>query len=624
MRLIILSLLMASTICVQAQFFIPEPVVNSGPYIITDTVYMDPNGNDNNPGTYSQPVKTFSAAMQKLPYGTAGVNGGNAYGLILLKPGYYATNGFAQYANNWKSGNTYKNISIQGIGQVVIGGTPSNFGTGHLLQLMGDHIFIKNIKLRYSSGIGLLLSRYNGTLPRQRHVLIEDVTVDSVGNFSMLLKDVDTILVRNCHSLYAARPGADSLSSPCQWPSGIKFFGSKYIKIHDSEVGYTRGEGLNFHNSEYGEAFKNRLHDNGLNFYNDNSAKLSVHHNYLYNTPGIGATYWRNCPADNGPAWASDGMLIANEGACEMGNAPVFNNCQTNCSFPSESFSNVDSMFVFNNFFQNTGRAIGFWQGNTTIAGANCIRNVFIFNNTIIGTMATPGVGSTGYFNFFFSDYNILLNSFYGYLENVRVNHNIISYDTVAYPQLKPVNMTFHPITGTKDVTFDGNLWIKSHSYIGPDGEVRPNLPVSSYLFFDSLNTILPCPSHPALVKSASAIYPFLTTDYMDANRNLPTNVGALEYTTECTTSTGVMEPLAQHLILSPNPCRSCGTITIGNLPEGKYHFNIYGITGEILSSGITSGSIDGAGLTATPGILILELTGEKFRWVSKVIVTND
>ena len=74
-----------------AQFDIQMPVINTGAYAITDTIYMDPNGEDSNPGTYEFPVKTFSIAVQKLPYGTQGINGGNAYGLIMLKPGYYPT-----------------------------------------------------------------------------------------------------------------------------------------------------------------------------------------------------------------------------------------------------------------------------------------------------------------------------------------------------------------------------------------------------------------------------------------------------------------------------------------------------------------------------------------------------
>jgi hypothetical protein len=71
------------------------------------------------------PVKSFDVALQKLPYGTAGVNGGNAYGLIMLKPGYYETaTGFQQYINRWTNGNGgFRNVSVEGMGDVTIGGT---------------------------------------------------------------------------------------------------------------------------------------------------------------------------------------------------------------------------------------------------------------------------------------------------------------------------------------------------------------------------------------------------------------------------------------------------------------------------------------------------------------------
>src|SRR5688572_5559594 len=221
-----------------AQFDIAIPVIHQGDYTITDTVYMDPSGSDDAPGTFAEPVKTFDVAVQRLPYGIAGINGGNAYGLVMLKEGdYILTDGFHQFVNTWQNGDVFKNVSIEGLGEVTIGGTVDEFATGHLLQLSGDHIFIRNIRLQYATGIGILVGR-NSVNGRQQHVLIEDVVVDSVGSFSMLLRNVDTILVRNCSSLYSSRPGADALTSPCQWPSGIKFYNSTESTIHDSEIAY--------------------------------------------------------------------------------------------------------------------------------------------------------------------------------------------------------------------------------------------------------------------------------------------------------------------------------------------------------------------------------------------------
>ena len=606
-----------------AQFNIPEPVVNSGSYAISDTIYMSPDGNDANPGSFDQPVKSFSVAVQKLPFGTAGINNGNAYGLIRLKPGFYKTaTGFQQYTNQWKSGNTYKNISIEGIGEVIIGGTKDTFATGHLLQLSGDHIFIKNIHLRYSTGIGLLLNRADVTTPRQRNVLIDGVKVDSVGNFSMLLRNVDTILVTNSRSYYSSRPGADQLTSPCQWPSGIKFFNSKNIIIKDSEIAYSRGEGLNFHNSQLGKAFNNKIHDNSLNFYNDNSIKLQVHNNIIYNTPGISTEYWRACPSDVNPVWAGGGMLIANEGACDNGNSPVFENCQTKCFLPNEYFPNVDSMFVYNNIFQNTGEAIGFWQGTTSIVGVNCIKNVFIFNNTFIGSMAMPGAPANGFVKAFFSDYNILLNSFYGFLQNVKITDNIFSFDTIKHSNLDAVKITFHPNhPGPKDITFNNNIWVKNHPYVGPQGEIRGNLPFEVNDLTDSVSAITPCPDNPEFIKSATAAFSFLTTDFNNNPRTASTNVGAIEYTMNCNT-TGVAISKKVPFKVIPNPCNNCTSLKIEGIETGKiFRYKLFSASGQIISSGTTSdGTINLMSVSA--GFYFLSIQN-KDQWLMEKIIIN-
>jgi hypothetical protein len=609
----------------EAQFSIAEPIIHQGAYAITDTIYMDPNGSDAAPGTFAEPVRSFDVAVQRLPYGTSGINGGNAYGLIMLKEGdYITTGGFHQFVNTWQNGDVFKNVSIEGLGEVTIGGTVDEFATGHLLQLSGDHIFIRNIRLQYATGIGILVGR-NSVNGRQQHVLIEDVVVDSVGSFSMLLRNVDTILVRNCSSLYSSRPGADDLTSPGQWPSGINFYNSTERTIHDSEIAYTRGEGLNFQNCVKGQAYRNKLHDNGLNFYNENSARITFHHNLIYNTPGIGPSFWRNCPADTNLIWASGGILIANEGSCDEGNFPQFQDCATRCSFPDETFLNVDSLFIFNNIIQNTGNAIGFWQGATTIAGVNCIRNVFVFNNTIIGTLGMPGVGPTGFVSLFFPEYNFLFNSNYSYLQNVRVNNNIFTYDTEEYAQLRPVTMVFHALhPGPKDITFDGNLWVKDHDYTGPNDLIRPELAGSTWLLTDSLGSITPCFENMDWIYARPSMFPFLTTDYVYSPRpSTTTNVGAIEFDLDCMpVSSETIQSSTANVDIYPNPCFSCNTLYLRNLPEDSgYTFDIF----SSMSSHVTSGIIEGNQIeletTLPAGMYFVVIHGDGFRGIERIVV---
>ncbi len=59
--------LLAPIVRLEAQLIVYEPEVNTGSFVITDTVYMAPNGDDGNPGTYNKPVRSFSKALDLLP-----------------------------------------------------------------------------------------------------------------------------------------------------------------------------------------------------------------------------------------------------------------------------------------------------------------------------------------------------------------------------------------------------------------------------------------------------------------------------------------------------------------------------------------------------------------------------
>lgn len=552
-----------------AQFSIPAPVVATGSYAITDTVYMATEGDDANPGTIEEPVQSFGKALQLLPFGTPGVNGGHAYGLIRLLPGtYVSATGFSQGASQWKNGNTYKNVSVEGIGEVQIGGAATNFCTGHGLRLMGSHIFVKNLTIKYAEIAGLLIHRDNNTSPKVTDVLIDGVQVDSVGSFAMLLSDIVGVEVRNSRASWSARPGADALTSPCQWPSGIKFHYSTNCRISGTIIEYSRGEGLNFHNVLNGEAFDNVIHDNGLNIYNDNSKNLIIRNNFVYNTPGNEAT-WRNCPADTHPILPPAGMMMANEGSCRDGWGATYQGCQTNCFVTAELFPQVDSVFIFNNVFQNVGAAIMFWEGTTAQPGINCIRNVFVHHNTFISNLGDPGANNArGMVDFFFpAIHNTILNSGFAYAQNIQITRNIFVQDPQALPHLPPVRMVRDNLFPVPiDVVFDHNIWTESHSFLGPNDVVRPALSANLPLLFDSLHLIQPCAGQPDWVLSVPETgEEWLGEDYLYFSRNEGlTHAGALEYKEDCEMTSYVRESdRKEHFFeVFPNPVRG-GAITI-------------------------------------------------------------
>ncbi len=610
-----------------SQWEIPSPQVNAGDYRITDTVYISPDGDDAASGSADAPVKSFDAALELLPFGVEGVNGGHAYGLIIFYPGHYTPdNGFHQSISQWKRGDTYRNVSVEGMGEVTLGGLPTDFSDGHLLILPGEYIFIKNLHLKYCDGIGLLLNRDPG-YGRQHNVLIDGVSVDSAASFSMLLRNVDTITVRNSGSFYASRPGSEALTSPCSWPSGIKFFACSQARIHDSEIAFTRGEGLNFHNSIFGEAFDNLIHDNPTNIYNDNSAKLSLHHNTIYNKPTVDDEFWRTCPANSTATWAGAGLLIANEGACDRGNFPVVEQCQTRCSLPDEIYSNVDSVFVFNNVMQNVGSAFRFWQGVTDIPGGNCIRNVWVFNNTILGITGNAEGRNGSVVSFFFPSYNILLDNFYGYMENVKIHGNVFAYAPESGADLKAVRSVFHdfhPRPG--GFTFSQNVWVEDHSFVN-DGIVRPNLPTEAPLFFDAENALFPCDARPEWIHPVTPLLPdLLKDDFLYRTRNTTsTNAGALEYMEDCILNSTYSQLQEQSIEIFPNPCKMGELLSIRSASEsGSYQFQLFQVNGRLCQSGrISIGEKVRISSHLESGLYFLSLKSDKSVFTHKLIVTE-
>ena len=258
--------------------------------------------------------------------------------------------------------------------------------------------------------------------------------------------------------------------------------------------------------------------------------------------------------------------MMANEGACIAGNGPSFSGCRLNCILPTESFNTVDSIYIFNNLFQNISSAFSFWEGNTNINGVNCIRNIFIFNNTVIGVLGDSTANTIGIVNLYFPSYNVLFNSYYSYLSNARVYNNIFSYDTSAYLHLIPVRKvvnTFHP--GPIDITFSNNLWVQSHTYLGTGDVVRNSLPFSVPLLKDSTSTITPCETNQNFIYDVPAGVVGVSTDYNYSARRSPrSNVGAIEFDSSCLLHTGIYPILSAPLFVSyPNPFDQTITVAI-------------------------------------------------------------
>ncbi len=576
-------LYLSSTSQLLAQWTIPTPEIGAGQYAFTDTIYISTTGQDIWPGTIDKPVKSFQKALQLLPFGKNGIPNSQSYGLIRLLPGtYFIPSGLQQGENQWKQDSKFKNVSIEGIGDVIILGDPQSQGIIHGIRLMGNHFFIKNIEIRHYTGIGIFIQRpvLNPDQSGPSHVLIKQVTVDSTGSHGILTFNSDTVHVVQTKVLRSSRLNYDNQpqQSCTSWPSGLKFHFSKHILVEDCEVAYTRGEGLNFHNCTYGIARNNQLHDNLINLYNDNSARLQISHNYIFNTPGF-LHYASPCPQLlSQKRLSGTGILIGNEGSCaDAGHSPSFVNCNTvQCGallVPPYRFPTIDSIFIYNNIIHKCGNGIDIWQGDTNIIGPNCISNVYIFNNSIFEV--TGDIEASGaQIKFFFPVFNFLLNS-YGQLKNVVFHGNLFSFNSALHPGFKPYRQTFAtPVS--HDFTFQYNMWSVTHEFLSTKDWVGNDIDIAAEIGnfekFDACKT-------PALTKDVPVLFPWMNNDfYGKPRKEIYTQAGALER--ECTENQknpGRDEKFSVH----PNPafgdiitvhCTSDGTILWRSI-DGKLLF---------------------------------------------------
>lgn len=591
------------------------PVFNPDLLNFDKIVYLSPVGSDTNDGSESAPVKTFSRAVDLLPFGMAGVNGGAALGLVRLLPGvYFAPAGMVQREDQWKQGNTYKQVSVEGVGAVEIVGNLSGSGGGHGLLLRGSNIYVRDITIRNSSLIGLLITR-DGENPDSEgphDIWIEHVTVDSTGSHGMLFRNADRVLVRDARILRASRANFDQLDPAfCSaWPSGLKFEFCKDVTVVGNEVAFTRGEGLNFHSCERGEAASNRLHDNLTQLYNDNSSRLVVRQNYLYNSEGA-FSYYYPCPQQVGQSRQSGaGILLGNEGACYVSaHQPSFQFCkEVRCTYlfgPPYQYSNIDSVFVYNNIFQNCGQALSIWEGNTLVSGPNCVRNVWFVHNTILGT---DGVGNPNgaQVSVWMPTFNFFGNSYAG-LNAVSYFGNIFSYDKEAFPLIKPVGVTTNP-AGTFDYKFRYNAFRWPSTFQHGTDRLIEELPLAVPI--DSLSWLDPTHQE-GLRWAVPASYAWLTTDYFGNMREAgETNVGAVER--GWSVSAG-MEPEQSDMRVFPNP----GTNQLNLCCKPGSGIRLVDMMGRVrLEETANAGEVVLDTRSLPPGVYLIFCGQSKMKWV--------
>ncbi len=581
----ILAFLFSNNIFSQQLPQINFPLVDTLNYIISDSVFVATTGDDTNPGTRQQPVKTFSKAIQLLPFGVAGINNGHAYGVVIILEGNYDQS-FIQTGSQWKNGNVYKNVSVRGEGEVIIGGTAAAPLTNQLMYLRGSHIYVKNVKLRYGNIIGLLISGEAQNPRTASDIIIKNVEVDSMASHGMLIRYCENVLADNVTVKHANGYEPSVPPFPCgQWPSGFKAYMSKHVTIKNSTVIRNWGEGINFHNCENGLMENCFSGDNyATNFYSDNSSKLILRNSIIYNSPGV-KDHWRACYGYENAPLAASAISIANERSCPTSNGYITNhtiNCATECvNAVTGNFlvPQSDSIFIYNNILLNCGGVFSIWDG-VTGSGTSCFSNIFAVHNTCIGYDSDSAISNKAMVNFSMtSGINILNQQPLTKITSSVFAQNIFSFDTLKNFNVKILRRNLDNLFPAPfEVDFHRNLWKKNPDAFGMDSTSVVAYSLLTTADTGNINT-WQAQLEPYLIEGIP--FDFASYDFFGQPRN-NWYCGAIE--SPILTSAFLRSDDALHFNLFPNPANTQALLLLDESYAKQYiQIHITDLSGKVL-----------------------------------------
>ena len=494
-----------------AQFPVHPPLPDVA--TTTTTVYIATNGNDNNDGTLNAPLATFSAALNKLPFGT---NGEHAYSEIVFLAGTYLLSErmYQSYSTQYvkKSGNTivgYKDVSVRGEGNVVLDGSNIDFGNNSgnaLLWLRGSRIAIKNLTLQNS---GAQAIRFNEDDGGSTDVWIEGVTFRNIYVHGLNVDEVNRLLVQHCRFESCDLQNENQIQNINDggWGSALKARFCDNVTFRHNVVSKSWGEGININKTEFAYVYNNVVFDNfSVNLYLDNAADVAVFNNLVYHTTDT--SYWRiNNPSDSPSAWLrapGTGILVANE---QYTNTGTYRQCEND--------------YIFNNIILSEGTALGIWRGNRS--GISTFDDIWFVNNTCIDLQGSSQLALRMlYFDFSgnTSHSNIHYENNIFSVASTKLTGNVRITSTTNKPFPSGLNYGYNLFSSTPPTgSFKG-------IYNATTDKIDSNLP--TFVAPSDLSAIVPDGTNN--VTFGVPLASFIQDDYNDFPRAMPnTNAGALE-----------------------------------------------------------------------------------------------
>jgi hypothetical protein len=361
------------------------PLVSTSPTSNSESgdYFVSTSGNDNNPGTQSQPWRTIQKAANTLVAGKT----------VFIMPGTYKEK-FAP--KNSGSSGAYITYTAEP-GTVILDGSGLSMSTDAagdgLVQILGkSYIKVQNLSLKNASVNGVNISD-NSSGVRSKYIEITSLTIQNCTKVGIRARNSDNLLINDNkinHILYSSGIGI--------WRSTnvIVDFNTITNAHYYHECQGAHDEALTISNTRNFEVSNNTLDNTEAppSGFCDWSEKLGidvkessqnglVHHNTVRNM-NAGGIY-------------VDGWKAGSNGTESLNNIDIYNNRVSNgggivvgCEQPEGV---VEYIKIYNNLVLNASfsgiQVRGAW-------GDGLRKNISIYHNTIYGALPSGGNGGAG------------------------------------------------------------------------------------------------------------------------------------------------------------------------------------------------------------------------------------
>jgi parallel beta-helix repeat protein len=239
--------------------FLPVIMAGAQPY------YVSPSGNDANPGTFSKPWRTIRKAASKVLPGDT----------VYIRGGVYRES--VDFTKSGTSNAPIRILAYPGETPIIDGNNYSIPGSdwGVLLSLSGSYIYVSGLEVRYSSGMGVILSGIYDTVDKINSHHNQQNGILITGDYGRVQ---NSLVWSNCMANVNGSAGQNSSGlSAARYPN--------YAVISRNTVYSNWGEGISTYQANGTIIEDNTSYDNwSLNVYISDATNVLLQRNLVYTT----------------------------------------------------------------------------------------------------------------------------------------------------------------------------------------------------------------------------------------------------------------------------------------------------------------------------------------------------